>query len=159
MQNGLLIGAVGIFCGCAAVQTAWPLLRARGHWQGWWCAAITGRRSSWIWRGEFQWAARSRGRPGTRPLEHVSFAGEFDPLRHARPVGLDGRNRRGIDGRIPLGVDHGVAGAEPGYGGPILDDLQAPAAGAGADVRPSLTIFRTGRWRSRRGARRRPGRR
>jgi len=128
MQNGLLIGAVGISADARPCRPPGPPTGPRGTGRGWWCARLPadGRRGSG--EGEFQWGGTLTAGDLTRPLEHVSFAGESIPLRHARPVGLRRQDRRGIDGRISLGVDHGVAGAEPGYGGPILDDLQAPAA-------------------------------
>ena len=77
MRSGLLIAAVGIFCGCAAVQTAWPSYGPEGHWQG---MVVRGDYRQTVTvdleKANSKWGGALTAGDLARPLEHVTFAGE-----------------------------------------------------------------------------------
>ena len=94
MRSGLLIAAVGIFCGCAAVQTAGP----EGHWQG---VVVRGdyRQTVTVDLGKAnsKWGGTFTAGDLTRPLENVTFAGES--------IHFDTPDRLAFDGRVEGRMD------------------------------------------------------
>ena len=93
MRSGLLIAAVGIFCGCAAVQTAWPSYGPEGHWQG---VVVRGDYRETVTvdleKANSKWGGTLTAGDLTRPLEHVTFADES--------IHFDTPDRLAFDGRV-----------------------------------------------------------
>jgi hypothetical protein len=90
---GLLIGVVGIVCGCAAVQTARPSCRPEGRWQG---VAVRGDyRQTVVVRlekADSRWRGTLTAGSLTRLLEHVSVSGDS--------IHFDTQDELAFDGRI-----------------------------------------------------------
>jgi hypothetical protein len=89
MRSRLLLAAVGIFWGCAAVRTAGP----EGHWQG---VVVRGDYRQTVTvdleRANSTWSGTLTAGDLTRPLEHVTFAGEV--------IHFDTPDRLAFDGRV-----------------------------------------------------------